>query len=457
MPQLIPNTPFTSGSVFSPEAANAIANPFFDDQTQYLGHLAKIKDSDLDDSVVSIKTRVANNELNLKVTAGSGLNAIYASGRALYGTRLFTINSSSVALIASAINYIYVDVEGVVKGTTGFPPIVRALLAMVITNTTGVLLVHDAREGYKVEVIKPLATTVKNFGGRGDAGAFIAAGGEVLSDGEYYFTTFTVPAGKSITIDKLAKIYCTGDADISGTVNVSPATLGGSRTIVAGNNVLFPGIPGQGFGSAPGENPSSPYTHHISAVGSGGTAGNVILAGTYQNVISKAGGSGGGCFWLEAAGTISVTGVIIANGTAGEDSGYSGSATNGNATGAGGGGSGGLILFKSLINIVISGTLSVNGGKGGNGGDNGTGCGAEGGCGGGGGRIVIFSPAVNTTGSVFNLAGGAGGTGNNTTATLIANNTNGGSFGGLGGTASSSNGQPGGIGVTTIKTFTPLG
>lgn len=453
---LIPNVPFTSGSVFSPEAANAIANPVFDDQTQYLGHLAKIKDVDLDDSATGIKTRVANNELNLKVTAGSGLNAIFAGGRALYSTTVFNINPSSVTLAPSTANYIYVGIDGVVRSTTSTPPIVRALLAIVTTNTTGVLTVLDEREGYKIEVIKPLSSSVRNFGGRGDGGAFVAAGGEVLSDGEYYFTDFTVGAGETITIDKLARIYCTGNVLVAGTINVTQATAGAPPLALAG--ITLAGGVGSGVGGGSGENPADTYNHLVSPVGSGGGGGYMAGNNPGNGISTTRGGNGGGCAWFEAAGEIRVTGTISAVGTDGANAFALGAVGNFAVTAGAGGGSGGLVLLKSLTAVVISGTINVSGGRGGNGLYSGTGSPAgEDGSGGGGGRLVIFSPVINTTSSTMNLSGGDRGTGFTPGSTNVgAIGGVGGSFGGKGGTQAG-NGVAGDVGQITLKYFVPIG
>lgn len=455
---LIPYAPFTSGTVFTPEIANEIARPVFDGLTQYFGHNPKILDSDLDDGASSLKNRVGALGLNLRVSAGSGLNANHASGRLLYGTTLYTLGASSVSLAPSAVNYVYGSLGGAVIASTTLPPVIRALLATVTTNTTSVIAVADYREGVSVEVVKPFASSLRNFGGRGDQGSFVATNNEVLSDGEYYFSSFNVPSGVTLIIDKLVKIYCTGSAVILGAITVTQAATGGSASIFGGSLALTPGSTGQGFGSAAGENPSSPYSHHVSPVGSGGCSGGMVLAGNNIAATTKAGGNGGGCFWIEAAGSINVSGTIVANGTAGTAGAVSGDSTNGTATSAGSGGSGGLILFKSLESVVVNGTLSVAGGAGGSGAAL-SGLNAESGCGGGGGRVVVLSPSINTTGSTLNLAGGSAGTGGLADLSGVRNstNTNGGSYGGMGGSASASTGQPGGSGVLVFKSFAPIG
>lgn len=432
----------------------------FDDQPQFFGHFNKVADTDLSDAPGALKDRLASNDLNLKVTAGAGLNALYTGGRALYANTVFTIGASSVALTASTANYIYVGIDGIVRATAVLPPIVRALLAIVNTNTSGVVTIVDTREGYKLEVIKPVAFTVKNFGGRGDSGAFVATPGLTLGDGEYYYTDFTVPSGITITIDKLAKIYLTGNANIAGTINVAQAASGGAGYVAATIAGSSPGVPGVGFGAAGGEIASTAYSYNVSPVGSGGSSGSYYVVSSTTALVfitTKSGGAGGGCFWLEAAGNITVTGSINAQASAAENALVGGTTTNGTALGSGSGGSGGLVLFKALGSIVVSGVINANGSNGGNGVVNTAGLGAESGCGGGGGRIYLAAPSINTTGSTLNVAGGLAGALNASGSTITAPNSNGGTFGGAGGSASGTVGTPGLAGVITTRLVAPLG
>lgn len=457
---LINKVPFVSGSVYTPEIATEMTGITFDDQPQYFGHFDRIQDGDLSNAPGSVKDRLAATDLNLKVTAGAGLNALYTAGRALYANTVFTIGASSVALVASATNYVFVNISGVVQATSSLPPIVRALLAIVTTNTTGVVTVTDTREGYKLEVIKPIAFTVRNFGGRGDGGAYVAVNGDTLTDGEYYYTDFTVPVGVTITVSKLAKIYLTGNANILGVVNVTQAAAGGSGFLVSVVNGAGQGALGQGFGSAGGETPATAYNYNISPVGSGGCSGGFTSVSNsgLVNFTTRSGGAGGGCFWLEAAGNISIPGTVNAQGTAGDLAFATGSpGATGWVIGAGSGGSGGLVLLKALGSISVSGFLNVSGGAGGAGIVNLNGLGAESGCGGGGGRIHMFAPSINTTGATLNITGGAGGGSSASGATLTCVNNNGGSYAGVGGSAASSFGLPGGNGIVATKLVAPLG
>lgn len=456
----IPYQPFVAGSPFTAEQANAIARPVFDGQTQYLGHLDPIADDDLSDDPGAVKATVAQLDLNLKVTAGTGLNALYSAGRALYGTTLFRIDAGTLSLIPSSPNYIYVDTDGLVKTSVTPPPIIRALLSIVTTNLTGVTTLDDRREGIRVEIIKPYASSLRNFGGRGDGGFFLAAGGEVFSDGEYYFTSFTVPVGTTITIDKLARIYCTGNVLVAGTIDVTQAAAGGGNALAALKGSAS-GTPGIGIGGGYNEPVLGTYNHLVSPIGSGGGGGGYIRDfDSSSGLLAAGGGAGGGCCWIEAAGEIRISGIIQANGANGGNGVAQGALGSIFCSGGGGGGSGGLILLKALGPIIVSGTLSAIGGTGGNGApSNGTRA-AESGSGGGGGRIVIFSPNINTTGATLLVAGGAPGLNGVASASAWTGlGAVGGSYGGKGGRQSGpfGNGEAGELGVVITRSYAPIG
>lgn len=456
---LIPKVPFVSGAVFTPEVATEMTGITFDNQPTYYGHFNKIADADLSDDPGALKNRVGALSANLKVTAGTGLNANYAAGKLLYGTTLYNIGASSIALAASTTNYIYGDLTGAILATSTQPPIVRALLATVLTNTSGVVSVTDYREGVSVEVVKPYNLSTRNFGGRGDQGNFLAVGGEILADGEYYYRNFTVPLGLSITISKLAYIYCTGTVNIAGTINVTPSTQGGGGTIASRTSLC---IAGQGLGAGINQLLPLTYSFRASPIGSGGSSGfvygnNTAIQQVLIDNLTGGGGSGGGGIIFEAAGAITVTGSILANGTAGAPGFLIDNGTIGYALGGGGGGSGGSITLKSLGSIVVSGTLSANGGAGGGGLPGNANVSAESGSGGGGGIITIQSPSINTTGSILSVNGGAAGAPSGVPITIFRG------FGGIGGSYGGLSGQiigDGGIGdagIIRTQTFSPIG
>lgn len=472
---LIPNVPFTSGAVFTPDAANAIANPVFDDQITYLGHLAKIRDTDLSDDTNAIKARVGKLDTNLVVTAGSGLNALYSAGKAIYGQQIFDITSGSLTLIASTANYVYVGIDGVVRATTSAPPIVRALLAIVNTNTSGVISISDQRDGYRLATVKPLYTSVASFGGKGGQGAKVCTNGENFASGEYYYTDFTLPNGVSIVCDKLVFIYCSGNVNIAGTINVTPASKGGSATSV---NVSSGALcPGQGLGGATSERFSNfAYSFKASPVGSGGSSGAISgkpLGAEAYFALTNNGGNGGGGLIIECAQNITVsgTGSITANGTDGEvwynyvqgGANPVGGGTAGTVkakVGGGGGGSGGHVQLKCLGSLVVSGAISCNGGRGGNGSttpDNGNDVRAEAGAGGGGGWIVLYSPNINTTGANLQVNGGAIAAipGSISAVAYLAYGGTGGSYAGAGGNGDVGDGTAGQNGQVKLLQYIP--
>lgn len=458
---LIAKVPFVSGAVFTPEIATEMTGVTFDDQPSYYGHFAKVADADLSDAAGAIKDRVAKNELNLKVTAGTGLNANFTAGQAIYGTTIFTIGASSIALTASSANYVYVDIGGVIRASTAAPPTVRALLAIVSTNTTGVITVIDEREGYKIEVIKPLATTLQNFGGKGGQGAKVMTASETLPSGEYYYTDFTVPLGVTCFVDKLAYIYCSGSVSILGTINVNPASTGGLVASVNINGAYL--SPGQGLGAGISERlANGSYHYKASPVGSGGSSGSLTgasLSGQNEYNITNAGGSGGGGLIIEAANNITVgaSAVINADGIDGQS--WVNISIGGSQKakcGGSGGGSGGHIQLKALQNLIVAGTLRCVGGKGGDGSltvSNGDDVLAESGSGGGGGWIVLFSNNVNTTGSTLLVTGGAIATQPGSLSPVcrhVGYGGVGGSYAGKAGDGNAGNGTAGNIGTIRI-------
>ena len=456
---LIAKVPFVSGAVFTPEVATEMTGVTFDDQPAYIGHFNKIADADLSDAPGAIKSRVGLLSTNLKVSAGTGLNANFAAGTLLYGTTLFTLGASSISLTASATNNIYGSTTGTIVATVNPPPVIRALLATVVTNTTGVVSVTDYREGVSVEVVKPYTLSIRNFGGRGDQGNFLAAGGEVLADGEYYYNNFTVPLGVTISIQRLAYIYCSGTVTIAGTVNVSAASLGGSAGTLGTAN--YASLPGQGLGAGISESLPNTYSFRSSPIGSGGSSGlaisNVARGSTLITTGQAGGGAGGGGVIFEAAVAISVTGTITASGTGGGVGFTQDDGTNRTAVGGGGGGSGGSITLRSLGSIIVSGALSAVGGAGGNAGGGNATVSSETGAGGGGGIITIQSPAINTTGSTILVTGGVAGTPNGAIGTTYTGFGGvGGAYGGASGTIVGQGGA-GGIGILRTQSFIPVG
>ncbi|MBI2440769.1 MAG: hypothetical protein HYV35_05290, partial [Lentisphaerae bacterium] len=160
-------------------------------------------------------------------------------------------------------------------------------------------------------------------------------------------------------------------AAVNGSDTVGPgASHGGKGADTSGSSLQFARSP-YGLTNAPFE------------LGSGG--GRAISGG-------HGGGPGGGAVWIEAA-TVTVYGVILANGS--------------NSVGAsgyyGGGGSGGSIYIScGTFGGSTNGLMSANGGTGSSGGGSGNGGGGS------GGRIaVIYTNVAANTAVRFSVTGGS--------------------------------------------------
>lgn len=225
---------------------------------------------------------------------------------------------------------------------------------------------------------------------------------------------------------------------------MSTSDVGCSSTPIAAGSGTAGGAVGTAFGTQTGTD---------IAIGAGGGGAGGGGRGRFAGTAGGPGGSGGGMVKLVAAGTLTFSGTITANGTPGNTGGNGGNAGAssrccvdacngvdeythtgaGGGGGGGGGGSGGGILLQAGSTANITGTLNANGSSGAPGGTLGTGytmnqncifgnsnanagasqAGAFGG-GGGGGRVkVFFNPCAN--GNVVNPnMNVSGGTGNGT-------------------------------------------
>jgi hypothetical protein len=407
-----PNVPFIDGTEWSKELAyEAFYHPLFDGQTQFLGHRDKLEDVELSDAPGQIKDRFAILDGGLRVTAASALNVAVSAGVAIDANgNAVTIGSQQVLCANNATGFIFLTASGTVAYSTS-PPVVRKLLARVVTVGGVVSTVTDLRSpGFPN--IAPIASSVKTFGGSSTTD-IVCTNGQVFNEGMVNCRNFTVPSGVTITIDKFCKLFASGNVLIQGTVNVDPASYGGQPASVFASSVtqvssgVFSGTPGAGLGGG-----SDRYSYLAQPVGSGGQGARTL--GSYNT--AGLGGRGGGGFWVEAAGSITVTtaGSIIADGTQGISSGPQSMALASGATG-GGGGSGGLIYLASLVSVTVQsfGSISVKGGNGGNSAlasnHTLTNWRMQGGGGGGGGWFVVASPSINLTGAAISLAAGSNG------------------------------------------------
>jgi hypothetical protein len=180
------------------------------------------------------------------------------------------------------------------------------------------------------------------------------AAGQWLQNGGIFIacTTLTVQAGGEINADGLGYFSsnATNGYGPGGGIYANPCGGGGGYGGAGGRGGVTGATGGVACGAS--NNPIDP--------GSGGGGDN-----------SWGLGGGGGYVKILASGTVSVYGVISANGTNG-----------GGGSSQGGGGSGGGIFIR-CAGLTGDGTIRANGGNAGTGGSKGGG--------GGGGRIAIYA------------------------------------------------------------------
>jgi hypothetical protein len=268
-------------------------------------------------------------------------------------------------------------------------------------GTTGIKL--DLNTGVVTYTPSNTTTTLPNVPGGG------------FQDGVLNFTTFTLGSGITLTFVKNAKntpvtILTTGDATVSGTINLSGAAGGGYQ----GGTVTSPnggaGGPGGHNGGAGWTGvPATAGPRGATGLGPGGGGG-----GSFNGSVAVCGGGGGGFGAAGASATTSsscTSNLIGAGGPAyghgsllpllgGSGGGGTGGGTFGSTYGAGGGGGGALLLACSGT-LTLTGTINANGGAGGS---------SEGGGGAGGGVRLVATTLAGSGGSLT-VAGGAGGTG----------------------------------------------
>jgi hypothetical protein len=437
-------TAFSKGSEVTAAWANAITNPVYAQNPSNDGELPAPTNADLSQAPGQIVPEWTEFRDQLKVSATSGLGIQWQGGTIRdAGTGVFVVPAGTLNLANNATNWVHVNTSGSVVSSTTEPG-VGVMMARITTASGAVQTLVDLRRAYGVG---PISKIINYFGGTGIDGPKACTNGETLR-GIYNFTTFTVPSGFTVTIDKFARIYCTGNVSIQGTVNVSTAVGGGVGFSTGISGGALGGTTGNGLGGGSGTGTSGPYHFTASSLGSGGGSGFCINGATQASTIPS-GGVGGGALLIEAIGTVSITGSINANGGAGI-SGFRIAGTNQPLSGSGGG-SGGLLWITSLASIIATGggvTLSA---RGGNGGDAVAGANANGGGGGGGGWIVLAAPNVNATGANVLVGGGAAGTTIGSPATNLGGGT-GGSFAGQGGSSATGGVFAGGTGTFSALT-----
>lgn len=418
-------------TVFVPETIvpsaflNAINNPVFDDQ-DLDGHFGYITNDRLDPTPGSLLPEWIGFRDQFRAVGSGGLNITVSAGIVELTTGLFSVSQTTVSAPDNTTSIVYVNSSGVIE-VSPLPPLRNLPIARVVTTGGAISSITDLRPRYR---IFPKLSAIRAFGGSGDEGDFTATEGQILDQGKYFFRNFTVPLGVTITVSKGAVIRCSGNCAIDGTINVTHATNGSfgyAATLI--NGTTAGGGTGNGLGGGSGTGRGASYNYALAAYGSGGGSGFCVAVGGNADITVSNGGPGGGGISFEVAGTLTVTGSIVASGGAG------GQGTLRGGTGVlsgGGGGSGGLIELTSSTSIVVTATatLDVRGGNGGNGiGD------ARGGGAGGGGIVALICPSINTTGANILIAAGTDGA--DGTGISVGGGTGGG-FGGRGGVRSTS-------------------
>ena len=414
---LQPNVPFSDGDSWTPDLAyQSFNSPVFDDQPQYLGHRGKILDAELSDNTGQIKDRVRFLEGSLKVTQESGLTVRYASGTiSLMDNSVVTISSALLGVADNATTFIFIDRFGQPLSANRLP-VIGIPLARVTAVNGQISQIFDLRHPNQKRV-SPAPNAVQVFGGTSQVDRDIISG-EYMSDGNYYFRDFRVPAGRNLFIVGSVNIFCSGNVNIEGNVEVLPVAPGVPQLSYHAHALgSVGGILGTGLGAT-----GQPYPWAAQPYGSGGAHGNLQCNSGTASAYLGAGGAGGGGIKITAAGSISITGSISAVGYPGIPggnfaSGAAGGFTNVSALafGGSGGGSGGLINLSSLTSIYAApgARLWAFGGDGGEGSGictTSTPILGIPGSGGGGGYVVLQSPSTNISGSDVRLYGGTSGT-----------------------------------------------
>lgn len=183
--------------------------------------------------------------------------------------------------------------------------------------------------------------------------------GEVVVDGDFIVrsgVTVTVSTGwltvraRNVIIENMGSITVTARGSVVG--RGSPPTHYNYDGGGGGNGTV--GGDGGSTSSDRGRGGEMLNSNTDAAVSSGGNGANAMMPG------GGTGGTGGGVLRLIASDSITVTGFITANGTAGTPN-------TSSSYGGGGGGAGGGILLAASKNITVAGSVSARGGAGGKG------------------------------------------------------------------------------------------
>jgi len=251
--------------------------------------------------------------------------------------------------------------------------------------------------------------------GTGLDGAFLASSDQTLVGKEWNFTSFSIPAGRTVTVTGSTPltIKSQGTVSIAGTLTLAGSAGANGTSCCA----LTTGGAGGGGGGGAGGTGASNATGGSSGSGSGGGGaggmgnqggagggGGHSAAGTQGQVGTTTSCTTQGSLGAAGAAYTSLDAGTLAGGSGGGGGGSGG--YNDASAGAGGGGGGAVKIVAPVVDVP--GTINADGGKGGNilYGPSGS-AGAPGG-GGSGGGVWIVSSSVNIAGSVT-ARGGAGG------------------------------------------------
>lgn len=238
-----------------------------------------------------------------------------------------------------------------------------------------------------------------------------------MLNGDFYFTSFTVPSGTTITTSGLT-VHALNACTISGTLTAVGAGYGGGsgggggggstvgywgfnsalsalQAITLQTLPMGVGVSGGQYGSTPG-GAGSAGQPGFDATGSAGQSypnralvnasaiafRGFLSAGGYSDGLGIGGAAGGMGAGSTAQGGAPGGGIVLICGSIGGSgtinaNGSPGANATANNTGAGGGGGGGGIILSSQQPMTFTGTLNVAGGAGGA-------CGSFTGCGSGG-------------------------------------------------------------------------
>lgn len=249
---------------------------------------------------------------------------------------------------------------------------------------------------------------------------------DLPADGVLHYTTFDVPAGKTVSFKKNAAntpvtILTSGNVSIAGTLWVgylsTPTNSGTSGDGILGDDGK-PGYGGPG-GFDGGVGGLGPILGGVAGAPGGGGMGPGGGQPATSHYPSYAAGYAGGGGAFSGNGANSTWDAAVGGTAYGQStllpliggSGGGGGAAGTTYSGAGGGGGGGAILIASSGTISISGTIYANGGAGGA--SAGSGGGGGGGGGAGGGIRLVAETLTRSGGGYLQATGGAGGGGAN--------------------------------------------